>query len=73
MSFVYLLARIYPYWALALGMVLFQLAVFFRRRQSSVQYSLLGAIGFLGLGILAWFYFRGDLHSDDWVRYMTGR
>lgn len=73
MNFVYLMARIYPYWALALAMVLFQLAIFFRRRQSPVQYSLLGGIALLGLGILAWFYFRGDLYSDDWVRYLSGR
>jgi hypothetical protein len=73
MSFIFLLARIYPYWALALCMVLFQLFVFFRRRKASFQYTLAGLIALLGAGIVAWFVFRGDIHSDEWVRYVTGR
>lgn len=72
MHFIFLLARVYPYWALALVMILVQLAIFFRRRESSVQWTCLGCAAFLVGGILAWFIFRGDLHSDDWIRTLTG-
>ena len=72
MRFIYLLARTFPYWALAVAVVLFQLAVFFRRRQSKLQYSLGGIIGFLILGTIAWFVFRGDLYSDHWIRALAG-
>ena len=72
MRFIYLLARTYPYWALAMAAVLFQLAIFFRRRQSNVQYTLGGIIGFLILGTVVWFAFRGDLYSDHWVRAIAG-
>jgi hypothetical protein len=73
MSLIYLLARIYPYWALAVGMVLMQLAIFFRRRKNPMQFTMIGSTAILGIGVLAWFYFRGDLHSDEWVSYMLGR
>jgi TctA family transporter len=72
MHLVYLLARVYPYLALAVSIVLVQLAIFFRRRKSSTQWTCLGVAGVLMLGVVAWFFFRGDLHSDDWVRYVTG-
>lgn len=73
MHLLFLLARIYPYWALALIIVLLQLAIFFRRRKSPNQYTLGFVAGLLGIGIVAWFALRGDLHSDEWVRYLTGQ
>jgi TctA family transporter len=73
MSTVFLLARIYPYWALALVLVLFQLFVFYKRRKHPLRFSVLGMMVFLVIGIFAWFIFRGDLNSDDWVRSLIGR
>lgn len=73
MHLVYLMARIYPYWGLAVSIVMVQIAIFYRRRKSSNQWTCLGIAGFLMTGIAVWFFYRGDLHSDDWVRYMTGR
>lgn len=72
MHFVFLLARIYPYWAIPLVAVLAQIAIFFRRRRHALLYSVVGLMGLLFLGLLAWAFFRGDLHSDEWVRALLG-
>jgi TctA family transporter len=72
MHFIFLLARIYPFWALPMAIVLAQLAIFFRRRESGLQYSSMAGVVLLTAGIFAWFFFRGDIHSDDWVRTIFG-
>lgn len=72
MHFVYLLARIYPYWALPCALIFAQLFYFFRRRNSPLRFSVLGCIVFLMGGLIAWIVFRGDLHSDHWVRAVVG-
>jgi TctA family transporter len=73
MHLVFLLARIYPYWALAVSIVLVQIAIFYRRRNSPRQWTCLGAVAILMLGIVGWFVFRGDLNSDVWIKYILGR
>lgn len=65
---VFFLARIYPYWALPLCLVLGQLTGLCRRRRYRARYLLGIALVVLLLSCGAWIYFRGDLHSDDWVR-----
>ena len=72
MHVIFLLARVYPYWALAVSIVLLQIAVFYRRRDNKLQWTFVGIAGGLMLGVLAWFVFRGDIHSDSWVRFFTG-
>jgi hypothetical protein len=72
MRYYFLLARLYPYWALPLAVVLVQLGIFFRRRKSPIQYACLGEAGLLLLGIVAWFVFRGDLYTDRWLRVIFG-
>ena len=73
MSLVYLAARIYPYWATALIIVMIQVAVFYRRKRRAGQYYAIAFGIMLGFGIIAWFMFRGDIRSDQWIRYITGQ
>jgi hypothetical protein len=72
MHLIFLLARVYPYWALAVAILMLQVAIFYRRRKDKLQWTFVGVAGCLMLGILAWFIFRGDLYSDNWVRFVTG-
>jgi ABC-type polysaccharide/polyol phosphate export permease len=72
MHLIFLAARIYPFWALPMAIVVAQLYFFFRRRNSNIQYSALAGIMMLLGGIVAWFFFRGDLNSDQWIRTVVG-
>jgi TctA family transporter len=73
MHYIFLLARVYPYWALPLTIVLVQLFIFFRRRKNPMRFTTGAGAVILVLGIFAWFIFRGDIHSDDWIRTLLGR
>ncbi len=69
MRTLYLLARFYPYWALPLFLLLSEMGWIFRRKgRPSLQWGLwsLAAVKFVGL--VLWFWFRGDLNSDRWIR-----
>lgn len=68
MRVIFLLFRTYPLWGVTLALVFMQLAVFFTRRRSKTRFFFWGASIFLLLGVVAWIFFRGDLHSDTWVR-----
>jgi drug/metabolite transporter (DMT)-like permease len=72
MHFVYLAVRIFPYWALPLAVVIFQLGTFYHRRRNKLRWACGAAIGFLGLMTLLWFIFGGYMHSDQWVRTVLG-
>ena len=65
---IYFLARIYPFWAVPLLMVCWHLGKHFRRRRSRLQYSFLALILILGVSVISWFVFRGDMYSDSWIR-----
>jgi hypothetical protein len=69
MHVLFTLARLFPYWALVVAFALIELGVFFkRRRKRGKQWGCwLVALLFVGL-IVAWFYWRGDLHADKWIR-----
>lgn len=71
MHTLYVLARIYPWWAIPLVVVLGELGFFFRRRRSKKQRIFwIGALALI-LGLILWFYYRGDLNSDQWVRTVS--
>lgn len=72
MHLIYTAMRFFPWWALPLALVIGELGVFFRRRASRTQFACFGVAGVLVLSALAWFFFRGDLHSDRWVRSAFG-
>ena len=68
MYIVYALVRFYPFWGLILALTLFELGRAFRRKGSPLGYPCLG----MGVSLMAlvgcWIYFRGDVHSDQWVK-----
>ncbi|MEK6579921.1 MAG: hypothetical protein AABZ55_11895 [Bdellovibrionota bacterium] len=68
MSFLFLLVRFYPVWVFALGIVLVQLGMFFRHRASVIQYYFWIPLGISVVTVILWIVYRGDLHSDEWVR-----
>lgn len=70
---VYTLTKLFPYWALPLSLIFFDLVVFFRRRGQSKQQRFFFVIAvFLMIMIGVWVVFRGDLHSDRWVHHFMG-
>jgi uncharacterized membrane protein len=68
MHVVFALARLYPFWAVPFAIVVAQLGLFFRRKARASQWSCWAVSFFLMLGVALWIAFRGDLHSDEWVR-----
>lgn len=73
MYVVYWIIRFYPYWSLPLGLVIFELGNYFIRRSlrgpaKTMGWSFRGIGVLMGIGIIFWFIFRGDLNSDAWVR-----
>ena len=68
MRLIYLAARLYPYWALALIIAFFQIGLYHRRLGKPAQWVSWGAVGVLALGMLLWFGFRGDKNTDLWLR-----
>ena len=66
--FLFLLMRLLPFWSFPSALISFQLALHFRRKLSP-WYRLLALVALALLSMLgAWIYYRGDLHSDAWVR-----
>jgi len=68
MHWIFVLAHFLPFWAIPLAGALVQLAVHFRRRGSVLQWY----FGVLAVGLVvasgAWIYFRGDRHSERWLK-----
>ncbi len=73
MRYVYLLLRIYPYWAIPLAAVFVQLAIFYNHRQNKRKYVAGGFAGVLLLTVVLWVVFRGDIRSDLWLRAVQGQ
>lgn len=67
MHFIYLLGRIYPFWALPLIVIAVEVGIFFKRKKSKIQYYFWAAVFSLSLGILIWLLLRGDRYSDRWI------
>lgn len=72
MHFIHTVVRFFPYWAFPVGLIVAELAWYFRRKKSPMEYYCWGISGFLFIGIVAWIAARGDLHSDQWVKYFFG-
>lgn len=73
MHYLFAAARLFPYWALPLALVIGEIGVYFRRRRDKRQWIFFGISGTLVLVTFLWFGFRGDLRSDDWIRWILGR
>lgn len=72
MHLVFLLFRTYPYWAIPVALVFGHLGMHFARRGNLLRYFFWGSAAGMVLAALAWIGFRGDLHSDEWVRFLIG-
>ncbi len=72
MRALYLLARIYPLLGLALAVLIADMGLHFRRKNQDYQYYCWFWSGLLLFFILLWVIFRGDLHSDEWVKALFG-
>ena len=73
MHWLFAMVRFFPYWALPIALVLLETGVYFKRwKRWKPQFLCWGiAVVFL-LAIGTWFFYRGDMNSDQWVRMMTG-
>jgi len=67
MHLVYFIARTYPFIALALCAPLFQLFLFYRKKQQALQWVFLVWMVFQFGSIGIWVLFRGDINSDRWI------
>ena len=72
MHFLHVLVRYFPYWGLVVAVIIVELGIFFKRRGQlpSALFCWLLSVVILG-GIGSWFYGRGDLNSDRWVKSWT--
>ncbi len=69
MHIVFALARLFPYWALVVAFGLIEFGVFCKRRgRTGPQWACWIGGGIFVVLILAWFWGRGDLNADRWVR-----
>ena len=68
MHIIFTLARIYPAWSLPTAFIFFELVIYYRRKNSKMQYYMGGLVGAQVIILLLWLIFRGDLHSDSWIR-----
>lgn len=72
MSLVYLAVRLFPVFAIPIAFLSFEVGRTYRRKGSVLQWSFFSLSGFLIVFSLLWVGFRGDLHSDQWVRQIFG-
>jgi drug/metabolite transporter (DMT)-like permease len=69
MHWLYFFVRFFPYIALPLVLVFFELGVHFKRRNRRGWQALCWGGSVMLIALMGtWFAFRGDIHSDTWVR-----
>lgn len=69
-SLVFLAARVFPFWAVPLAIVLADVGRHFRRRRDKRQFLFFGLAGSFIILTLLWAIFRGDKNSEEWVRLL---
>ena len=72
MHLIFLMARIYPFWAIPCSYLMFELGTFFRRRESPYRFLFWGGLVLFSSTVLLWGIYRGDLNSDIWVKALLG-
>ena len=70
MHLVYFLGRVYPFIAGAMAAGSIQFAFHYRRKRSKLFRYFIAIAGIFALSALLWLVFRGDLHSDQWVKHL---
>jgi energy-coupling factor transporter transmembrane protein EcfT len=71
MHALFSMVRFYPYWALPVAIIAAETGFYFRRREKPVRFYFFAFSALLVLGLAGWFFFRGDVNSDAWVRALT--
>jgi hypothetical protein len=66
--FLFVCVHLYPFWAIPLAVVFIELGIYFRRRNNKINYFCFSIGLFLILTAMMWIGFRGDVHSDAWVK-----
>lgn len=69
MHFLFLAVRFYPWWAIPTAVIIAQLGGHFVRTGSKLRFPCFGIAGAIGMSVVLWAIFRGDLNSDHWVRW----
>jgi len=64
--------RFYPFIGLALMLGLIEIGRHFRRLRDSRQWLFFLPAGFVFVTIMIWIFFRGDIHSDQWLKSLFG-
>ena len=72
MRLAFAILRYYPLIAIPLAGVLAELAYFMKRKGSSLQYVYWGISILLVVTSVLWGVYRGDIHSDQWLKDLTG-
>ena len=70
MHTLYFMLRVLPYWALPMAFCFGQVGLYFRRRRNAAQFPLYGASLLLIVASALWIYFRGDVHVEQWIRWI---
>ncbi len=69
MFLIYLLARLYPYWAVPIAVVFVEMGMYYRRKKNkNMQAAAWFISAYLVFSSLIWVLFRGDQNSDIWIR-----
>ncbi|MEK7689695.1 MAG: hypothetical protein AAB425_01600 [Bdellovibrionota bacterium] len=69
---IFILAKSFPFWAIAISIACVDIGRYYRRLRRNTQHVYWGSVILLGVLTLLWIFFRGDLHSDKWVKAVIG-
>lgn len=72
MHVLYIIGRLYPFLAIAIVVVLVQVAIHFKRRRDPRAIPYWVVSGILILSAVLWIVFRGDQNSDAWLNAILG-
>jgi len=70
MTLVHTLLRLYPFWAVPIGMMLVEVGTFLRRRKTKGSILSWSMAGFFVVTSLLWVGFKGYRYSDEWLRQL---
>jgi len=73
MAYLYPLIRFYPYWGLALALLMLEMVWHYRRKKSKQKQVAFFVLFLLLIALAAgWVLFRGDKHSLEWAQFLMG-
>jgi putative effector of murein hydrolase len=72
MEYVFLMARLFPYWMIPLSISIFEVGLNLKRRKNRFFLLPWSTCVMMILLVILWIFFRGDLNSDTWVKEIFG-